>query len=243
MRLPTRPFSCPHRTPVLARRRWRGSARRPCSSGTPGCASATASTQCPACASCTCTWCPRCGAWAAALAGGQLAPRAGSHGHGTALLGDVEGATTRDPSCCPSPPPPPAPATSRCPAGFRLPRPQEQEALELLHLCLLSRCRLGAGPAAEHRWGGGRAGRHRAAVKRCRGRPPLLPWLVWLVLHMAQFCPTPAPPPAGALHYSLQEKEALLKQDLRCHRCNAVQRTIPALKQHIAACQAAAPGQ
>lgn len=29
----------------------------------------------------------------------------------------------------------------------------------------------------------------------------------------------------------------LLKADLRCHRCNAPQRTMPALKAHIAACK------
>lgn len=45
-------------------------------------------------------------------------------------------------------------------------------------------------------------------------------------------------PQAGRLDYSLPAKEALLKSDLRCHRCSAVQLNMPRLKEHIAACRA-----
>ncbi len=40
----------------------------------------------------------------------------------------------------------------------------------------------------------------------------------------------------GALRYDLAEKEAVLKGELRCHRCGAVQADMPALKRHIAGC-------
>lgn len=49
--------------------------------------------------------------------------------------------------------------------------------------------------------------------------------------------------PTGRLEYSLTDKEALLKQDLRCHRCGGPQRNMPALTAHIAACGAPLPGE
>jgi aprataxin len=47
--------------------------------------------------------------------------------------------------------------------------------------------------------------------------------------------------PTGMLEYSPQEKEALLKGDLRCHRCGAAQSNMPRLKQHVAGCGAPLP--
>lgn len=44
---------------------------------------------------------------------------------------------------------------------------------------------------------------------------------------------------AGRLDYSLPAKEALLKGDLRCHRCGAAQPNMPWLKEHIGACREA----
>lgn len=41
----------------------------------------------------------------------------------------------------------------------------------------------------------------------------------------------------GKVEVDRAAAEALLKQDLRCHRCGAPQRTMPALKAHIASCK------
>jgi aprataxin len=49
--------------------------------------------------------------------------------------------------------------------------------------------------------------------------------------------------PAGRLQYSLEDREALLKGELRCHRCGAVLSSMPRLKEHIAKCAAELPGQ
>lgn len=46
----------------------------------------------------------------------------------------------------------------------------------------------------------------------------------------------------GALRYSLQEKEALLRGAQRCHRCGAAQANMPSLKRHIAECGAEVAG-
>ena len=45
-------------------------------------------------------------------------------------------------------------------------------------------------------------------------------------------------PQAGRLDYSLPAKEALLKGELRCHRCGMAQPNMPRLKDHIASCRA-----
>lgn len=42
--------------------------------------------------------------------------------------------------------------------------------------------------------------------------------------------------PAGRLLYSPHEQEALLKGELRCHRCGSAQTNMPKLKAHIATC-------
>jgi aprataxin len=44
--------------------------------------------------------------------------------------------------------------------------------------------------------------------------------------------------PEGRLRYSPHDKEALLKGELRCHRCGSPQANMPRLKAHIAACTA-----
>lgn len=41
---------------------------------------------------------------------------------------------------------------------------------------------------------------------------------------------------AGGLHYSLPAAEEALKSELRCHRCRAVQPSMPKLKLHIGQC-------
>lgn len=76
--------------------------------------------------------------------------------------------------------------------------------------------------------------RPRSCLPRCPAQ---------LQLPSSQSC-LPSPrccPQAGALRYSLHAKEALLKQDLRCHRCGAAQANMPQLKAHIASCTAPLP--
>ena len=45
----------------------------------------------------------------------------------------------------------------------------------------------------------------------------------------------------GRLEINRQAAEQLLKGDLRCHRCQATCKNMPALKVHIAACKAPLP--
>ncbi len=46
----------------------------------------------------------------------------------------------------------------------------------------------------------------------------------------------------GHLTINREAAHELLKQSLRCHRCNQVQRNLPVLKQHIVRCTAPLPG-
>lgn len=47
----------------------------------------------------------------------------------------------------------------------------------------------------------------------------------------------------GCLRIDHAVAEAQLKADLRCHRCGAGERTIPALKTHLAACRSPCPAE
>lgn len=42
----------------------------------------------------------------------------------------------------------------------------------------------------------------------------------------------------GSLEYSAADKDALLKADLRCHRCGSMLPNMPRLRDHIKSCTA-----
>ncbi len=47
--------------------------------------------------------------------------------------------------------------------------------------------------------------------------------------------------PSRRLHIDTAAAEALLKSDLRCHRCGGAQASFPRLREHIRACAAPLP--
>ncbi len=47
--------------------------------------------------------------------------------------------------------------------------------------------------------------------------------------------------PAGRLQIDTAAAEALLKNDLKCHRCGGAQASFPRLREHIRACAAPLP--